>query len=188
MMMWYKLYLTFVGHDRDPNSPFFVNPDGRYTTYQELLSSFRAAMARVPGITSEETLKYGLHGLRVLGYNCWRAANGEDVAALQGGWGSSAHRSYGRETLELVLQVPQKAANYAASHTLPPMPLDLLSADPLGQRLSTTPARPPRAAAPAAVALARPPLGGTAAAVEFLHQIVVDSARPSSRRAPTQRH
>ena len=72
----------------------------------------------------EKAKRYGLHGLRVLGYNCWRGANGEDVAKLQGGWGSNAHRSYGREMLLEILQVPQRAANYAALNSLPAMPLD----------------------------------------------------------------
>ena len=72
----------------------------------------------------EKAKRYGLHGLRVLGYNCWRGANGEDVAKLQGGWGSNAHRSYGREMLLEILQVTQRAANYAALNSLPAMPLD----------------------------------------------------------------
>ena len=69
-------------------------------------------MLRVDGVTPEVANLYGLHGLRVLGYNCWRGANGEDVAQLQGGWGSSAHRSYGRETLKTMISVPQRAAAY----------------------------------------------------------------------------
>ena len=125
MMFWFTTYLSFVG-DRDPETPFFVGPDGRHAVYSELLDSFREAMTRVPGVTMDIAKKYGLHGLRVLGYNCWRAAEGEDVAVLQGGWGSEAHRSYGRETLEKVLGAPQKAAAYAAMHSLPPMPLDAL--------------------------------------------------------------
>ena len=32
MMAWYNRYRAFVGDDRDPESPFFVNPDGNYTT------------------------------------------------------------------------------------------------------------------------------------------------------------
>ena len=126
MLFWFKLYITFVGETRDPDTPFFVNADGRYAVYSELLDAMRAAMLRVPGVTEDMTRKYGLHGLRVLGYNCWRAAKGEDVAQLQGGWGSKAHRTYGRELLTEMLEVPQKAAAYAAIHSLPPMPLDAL--------------------------------------------------------------
>ena len=140
MLFWYKLYIKFVGADRDPNVPFFVNEDGRYAVYNELLEAMRAAMLRVPGVTKDMTMKYGLHGLRVLGYNCWRAAQGEDVAQLQGGWGSSAHRSYGRVQLSQMLEVPQKAAAYAATHSLPPMPLDALAIlDVVAPAISTEP-------------------------------------------------
>jgi hypothetical protein len=124
MMYWFRLYLTFVGEKRDMESPFFIKADGRHAVYSELLDAFRMAMAKTEGMTMEKAKRYGLHGLRVLGYNCWRGAKGEDVAQLQGGWGSDAHRSYGRDMLLEILQVPQLAANYAALHSLPPMPLD----------------------------------------------------------------
>ena len=203
MLSWYTLYLQFVGESRDPELPFFVASDGRYAVYSELLDGFRAAMCRVPGVDMDMAMKYGLHGLRVLGYNCWRAANGEDVAKLQGGWGSEAHRSYGRETLEQVLSVPQRAANYAASHALPPMPLDeLASPFVIGSALPSLPAAKPAPAPPSRKAvlprartlgasgskpLARAPQSTSAAAVEYLHQVVVAHERPSSRKAPVVR-
>ncbi len=68
MLSWYTLYLQFVGADRDPELPFFVAPDGRYAVYAELLEGFREAMCRVPGVNMDMAMKYGLHGLRVLGY------------------------------------------------------------------------------------------------------------------------
>ena len=61
----------------------------------------------------------------MLGYNCWRAASGEEVAVLQGGWGSDGHRAYSREMLMRILGMAQKGAQYAAEQALPLMPLDL---------------------------------------------------------------
>ena len=68
--------------------------------------------------------RLGLHGLRVLGYNAGRAAMGEEVAALQGGWFSECHTTYGRETLNKILSMANLMAVKAASSSLPPMPLD----------------------------------------------------------------
>jgi len=81
-------------------------------------------MARCDGVSQADADLYGFHGLRVLGYNCWRAAEGEDVAALQGGWGSLAHRLYGRQMLMKILGMAEKGAHYAAANALAPMPLD----------------------------------------------------------------
>ena len=199
MLFWYELYLTFVPPDRPPDSPFFVREDGRHAVYQELLDGFRAAMCRVPGISKAYAFKLGLHGLRVLGYNCWRAASGEDVAALQGGWGSEAHRSYGRDTLASLLTVPQRAAAYAAANSLPPMPLDEAMAAPdMGPSLvaphipisSNPPSKKSRArtlGSSSAEPLARSPSPDSAAAVDYLCDVVVEHARGSKRKAPTLR-
>jgi hypothetical protein len=199
MLFWYELYLTFVSPDRDPESPFFVSGDGRHAVYQELLDGFRAAMCRVPGVTKEYALKLGLHGLRVLGYNCWRAANGEDVAALQGGWGSMAHRSYGRDTLATLLTVPQRAAEYAATNSLPPMPLDEAMAAPdmgsatvaprvfTSSKSTSKESRARALGSSSAEPLARSPSPTSAAAVDYLEDIVVEHARGSKRKAPTPR-
>jgi len=113
----------------NPDDPLFVHADRSVLTYRELMDSFRAAMERVDGVSPAEAAQYGLHGMRVLGYNCWRAANGEDVAKLQGGWGSDVHRMYGRDTLDKILSFAQKGATYAAKHSLPPMPLDAPSGE-----------------------------------------------------------
>ena len=197
MKFWFTHYLTFVGKNRPPDAPFFIKENGEHAVYQELLDGFREAMLRVPELTSAYVLTLGLHGLRVLGYNCWRAANGEDVAALQGGWGSMAHRSYGRETLAELLTVPQRAAAYAAANSLPPMPLDQAMAPP-NMGLGVVHASPgasrkqpiPRArtlGSSSAEPLARSPQPKSAAAVDYLHEILVQHERPSSRRPPVQR-
>ena len=130
MNMWLAEYITmgeslgFWPKGGQDDSPFFLHSDGSFWTYGELLTAFRAAMMKIDGMTEEQVKKYGLHGLRVLGYNCWCAAEGEDVAKLQGGWGSDCHRQYGREMLEKILSFAQKGADYAAGNSLPHMPLD----------------------------------------------------------------
>ena len=134
-----------------------------------------------------------------MGFVSWAiivgAANGEDVAALQGGWGSVAHRSYGRDTLEQLLSVPQRAAMYAASHSLPPMPLDTLASDFLPDPNTSLPApvearpgaRTSRAGPSSSQPLAPAPPPKSAASVEYLHEILVERKRPSARKAPVKR-
>ena len=78
----------------------------------------------VDGVTRERANRLGLHGLRVLGYNAGKAAMGEEVAALQGGWFSECHLTYSRETLNKILGMASKMASTAAVSALPRMPLD----------------------------------------------------------------
>jgi len=54
----------------NPDDPLFVHADRSVLTYRELMDSFRAAMERVDGVSPAEAAQYGLHGMRVLGYNC----------------------------------------------------------------------------------------------------------------------
>jgi hypothetical protein len=125
----YKQHAKRLGWHKEGTDPFFVRVNGECWVYQQLLDAMRAAMAKCEGMNAQLALRYGLHGLRVLGYNCWRAANGEEVAKLQGGWGSDGHRVYARDTLQKILSFASLGAKYAASHALPPMPLDAESPD-----------------------------------------------------------
>jgi len=132
MRHWVDRYIAGarrLGHHSSPAHPFFVHEDGTTWVYQQVLDGMRGAMEKCPGMDASRARKYGLHGLRVLGYNCWRAAKGEDVAKLQGGWGSDGHRVYGRDTLDKILSFAKVGTHYAASHALPPMPLDAASSD-----------------------------------------------------------
>ena len=62
----------------------FVDGQGRYLVYQQVLDFLRVLLCRVPGVDVTRASLYGLHSLRVLGYNAHRAVNGEDVANVQG--------------------------------------------------------------------------------------------------------
>ena len=130
MLYWVALYFSLCSRSCWPSqcSPFFLGNDGLYILYHQALGFLRTLLMRVPGVSSERAHRYGLHSLRVLGYNAHRAANGEDVAALNGGWTSACHRQYGRETLLQILSFAQAGADAAARMALPPMPLDRLPA------------------------------------------------------------
>ena len=130
MRYWFDVYVNQSEWDCD-TMPFFYGVDGKCLTYPFMLNYMRVCMARVDGISLEMASRYGFHGLRVLGYNCWRAAAGEDVAVLQGGWGSNAHRTYAREELVKILEMAQKGVCYAAQHALIPMPLDVIQNEPV---------------------------------------------------------
>ena len=120
MRLWFDKYVSMSEWSSDED-PFFYDESGPLV-YHSMLKFFRVCMSRV--ISMEEALTYGFHSLRVLGYNCWRAASGEEVAVLQGGWGSDGHRAYSREMLMRILGMAQKGAQYAAEQALPLMPLD----------------------------------------------------------------
>ena len=113
--------MTIWSSDLDP---FFVDASGDPFTYAFMLREFRTRISLLPGYDWEKARIYGFHGLRVLGFNCARAAAGEEVAVLQGGWASDAFKTYTREQLMRLLSMAQMGADYAASHSLPSMPMD----------------------------------------------------------------
>ena len=104
MRFWLELYCSMRPANDDLDTAFFVTSDGLPLLYHHLLNDMRLLFCKVQGITLEIAKRFGLHGLRVLGYNAGRAAMGEDVAALQGGWFSSCHQTYGRDTLNKILK------------------------------------------------------------------------------------
>ena len=124
MRYWYECYCALSSWE-DSSKPFFYGEDGKCLIYYDMLKFMRACMCRVPGMSVETAALFGFHGLRVLGYNCWRAASGEEVAVLQGGWGSVAHRAYARDELTKILGMAKIGVMYAASNALIPMPLDV---------------------------------------------------------------
>ena len=95
---WYRRYLTFFSGPRPPTGFMFLDPDRvRPLTYRVLLKQFQDALQR-PGVDYDGP-PLGLHGIRVLGYNESKRANGEDITAAQGIWlgpKSSGHGRYAR--------------------------------------------------------------------------------------------
>ena len=124
MALWLDLYLQMRPANSDPESAFFVRADGKPLLYNDLLEDMRRLFCLVDGVTQEKVKRLGLHGLRVLGYNAGKAAMGEEVAALQGGWLSDCHTTYSRDTLNKILSMAQQMSTRAATSALPKQPLD----------------------------------------------------------------
>jgi hypothetical protein len=129
MSFWYELYVGMSSWASE-GEPFFFDSAGVPFTYSFMLRLFRTRISLLPEFTWDSARVYGFHGLRVLGFNCTRAAAGEDVAVLQGGWSSEAFRTYSREQLARILAVAQVGADYAASRSLPSMPMDATPVPP----------------------------------------------------------
>lgn len=108
---WYRRLMTFYTGPRPPTDPFFMAKDRkRAYTYTAAMSDFHALLARV-----SDDIAYGLHGLRVLGYNLSLSTNGEAITVAHGGWESSAHHRYHRFHMLSVLAI---AANMVGGENI----------------------------------------------------------------------
>jgi hypothetical protein len=107
----YKRFVKAVGRSRERDESMFLNKDrSRCYTYSCLLTDFKASCELV-----NCTIRLGPHGLRVLGYNLSRDANGEDLTVAHGGWMSQGHSRYARFSFSQVLSVPARMLG-AKSH------------------------------------------------------------------------
>lgn len=97
MMRWTQLLFALHGGRRDSDTSFYLDRDRRRPyLYGKALSDFRTLLARV--VEKEEAYSYGLHGLRVSGYDLARRHD-EELAVAHGGWKSTAHKRYSRFSL-----------------------------------------------------------------------------------------
>ena len=94
---WLRLLFAFHGERRPDDSPFFVHVSRdthlrQPLTYSAAMTQFRRFLRKVT--TAEEADSYGLHGLRVAGWNgARRGPAGDELAVAHGGWhGGSQHR------------------------------------------------------------------------------------------------
>lgn len=108
---WYRLLMAFYPEGRpDPTAPFFLDREqARWYTYNNALTDARRLWVR--GTKSVEWNDYGLHGLRVLGYNRAVEGVGELLTACHGRWAldkasGPAHRQYRRFTMAQILLIP----------------------------------------------------------------------------------
>jgi len=109
---WYKLLMSFYPQGRpDKSAPFFLDRDqNRWYIYSNALSDARRLWMR--GTEGVEWNDYGLHGLRVLGYNDAEQGVGEKLTACHGRWslpGKSwgpAHRQYLRYLFHQIVMIP----------------------------------------------------------------------------------
>ena len=96
ILLWTQRLFAFHGRARDSRSPFYVDKTKqRPYIYGAATNDVRALWAKVIGVDRAKT--YGLHGLRVSGYNAGRKGpGGEELAVAHGAWRSSAHKRYDR--------------------------------------------------------------------------------------------
>lgn len=100
-------YMDFVrtlGEASAEDSPrFWAKDRSRPYTYTCLRADFKSMLAAVG---ADESL--GPHGLRVLGYNLSKLANGVELTVAHGGWLSSGHSRYERFDLPSVYSIPAR--------------------------------------------------------------------------------
>ena len=93
--------MSFYDGPRDPASPFFMARDRRRPyTYTAAMADLKTMLLRVGTDAA-----YGLHGLRVEGYNCSKEENGEELTVAHGGWQAGSNSRYDRFKLYRVLNI-----------------------------------------------------------------------------------
>ena len=100
---WYKALIAHWPAARPMHEPFFLARDKRRAyTYAAGMADLNDRV-RAAGFEDH----YGLHGLRVAGYN-WskRSATGEDLTVAHGMWRSSGHKRYDRWSVGEILDIP----------------------------------------------------------------------------------
>ena len=104
--------MAFYDGPRPETVPFFVAKDRvRPYTYSAASSDLRKFLKRV----SPQDFAFGLHGLRVRGYNDACGGDCEELAVAHGGWRSSAHTRYARFPLSRVLELAPAMARVAGA-------------------------------------------------------------------------
>ena len=144
---WYRLLMGFYEGPRDPTAPFFTARDGvRPYTYAAASADLHAHLS----VVSPEDTAFGLHGLRVEGYNLAKRID-EGLAVAVGGWQEGSHTRYDR--FDLRTQVFPLASQMlgvappAATQAVAPRPLGRGRSPNMGRRRATVAAAP--SAAPA---------------------------------------
>ena len=107
---WYRLLMGFYSGPRAETSPFFMAMDRtRPYTYTAAMKDFKTLLRRV----SPEDTDYGLHGLRVEGWNL-AAAVDPDLAEAHGGWKPGNASRYSRFNLASVFNLSRNMINLQA--------------------------------------------------------------------------
>ena len=112
VVRWYQALLAHWPASRDREAPFFLARDKtRPYTYTAAMSDM-ARMLKKVGCKE----RYGIHSLRVSGYNWSKSsANGEDLTVAHGMWKSSGHKRYSRWDVSAILDIP---ANMVGTATI----------------------------------------------------------------------
>ena len=110
---WYRLLMGFYPGPRAETSPFFLSVDKmRPLTYAGAMRDFKALLSRV----SPDDTDFGLHGLRVEGWNLGAAVD-PDLAEAHGGWKPGNASRYSRFDLTSVFNLSK---GMVAFHDGPP--------------------------------------------------------------------
>jgi len=110
---WYRLLMGFYPGPRAETSPFFMAMDRvRPYTYTAAMRDFKNLLRRV----SPDDTDYGLHGLRVEGWNL-AAAVDPNLAEAHGGWKPGNASRYSRFNLASVFNLSRNMINL---QTVPP--------------------------------------------------------------------
>jgi hypothetical protein len=105
---WYRLLMSFYTGPRAETSPFFLSVDRtRPLTYAGAMSDFKKLLRRV----SPDDTDYGLHGLRVEGWNLGAAVD-PDLAEAHGGWKPGNASRYSRFNLSSVFNLSRGMVAY----------------------------------------------------------------------------
>ena len=108
----FQSYMSFFPSGRDEEAPFFLARDrARPYTYAAAMADLRERCARV-GVDGS---RYGIHGVRVAGYNASARANGHDVTICHGLWsGAASSNRYHR--FDVSTEIVPMAANMIRFH------------------------------------------------------------------------
>ena len=127
---WYRLLMQFYFGPRRATDPFFMARDRvRPYTYSAAYTDLKTMLLRV-GDDDE----YGLHGLRVEGYNQFRTELGEELAQVQGLWKPGSDSRYARFDVGEVMSGPAHVAGVANPYNADrrrPAPRDLQRVRPV---------------------------------------------------------
>jgi hypothetical protein len=106
---WYRLLMGFYPGPRAETSPFFLSVDKtRPYTYSAAMKDFKTLLRRV----SPDDTDFGLHGLRVEGWNLGAAVDPE-LAEAHGGWKPGNASRYSRFNITSVFNLSK---NMVALH------------------------------------------------------------------------
>ena len=103
IITWIQLLFSHHKGARAPQTAFFQDRDRkRWLTYNNAMRDVRALWERAS--SHENAHLYGLHSLRVTGYNAAKQGkHGTALAVAHGGWMSSAHERYDRYDIDDVI-------------------------------------------------------------------------------------
>ena len=167
ILVWTQRLFAFHGQARDSKLPFYIDKTKkRPYVYSSAMRDIRALWAKVVG--AEKAKTYGLHGLRVSGYNAGRKGpGGEELAVAHGAWRSTAHRRYDRfggpdsaEVRGLSSAIVDQLVEPNAENQFPRVQPAQRAAAPAAANLWPLGPPPPRVQHSGTTGTARQPVGG----------------------------